>query len=428
MKRSLFATLLVIIIGYLIGSRNRREIAELHVQLGELTSQANGLDLPVKSSASSLPHQRPKRPDEGKLTTADVISFVNKAHALEKSAGNNEEYEAIWLPYLFRLTDLSPNELKALIIKLRASAELDPEVRKRAISSVLGMLVQDYPRDSIAIFTEFPEFHSQFPSMLPSTLSYLAKLDPIGAVEWLEANQEKFHGLASADTKNWLLSSAADYDPALSLQLLQRLPSVFPNDVITNAILSVQSPSDRDLTLAAFRQLLALTSDPQQRSTFQQIGLNSFLTNAARDGFEAASQWIETAGFSSGEIETMVKFGFPRGVESDDMGKWISWLNDKLPREKSSKAIGDTVSTWTRNDFKAVDQWLTLVPEGSLKNIAVRSYVETLAPHEPETAGQWAITLPPGATRDSTLKTIHDNWPKADPAGAAAFAQKHGIP
>jgi hypothetical protein len=427
MKRSLVATLIVIIIGYLIGSRNRHEITELHAQLGKLTSQASALGLPIKSSPALLPHQRPKRPDENKLSTADIISFATKAHALEKADGNQEQYEALRLPYFFRLTELSPTELKALIIELRASAELDPEIRKRAISDVIGMLVQEHPRDSITMFTEFPEFHQQYPSMLPSTLSYLAKLDPLGAVEWLEANQAKFPGLASPDTKVWLLSSAAAYNPALSLQLLQRLPLDFPNDVIGEAIRSVQSPSDRDLTLAAFRKFLASTPDPEQRSIFQQIGFRSFLTNASRDGFEAASQWIETAGFSSGEIETMVKFGFSDGVESDDMGKWISWLNDKLPPEKSSTPIGDTVSTWTRNDFKAVDQWLTLVPEGSLKNIAVRSYAETLAPHEPETAAQWAITLPPGEARDQTLREIHQSWLKADPAAASAFAKTHGI-
>lgn len=36
--------------------------------------------------------------------------------------------------------------------------------------------------------------------------------------------------------------------------------------------------------------------------------------------------------------------------------------------------------------------------------------------------------LPPaGEARDSTLKTIHRNWPDQDPAGAAAFAKTHGI-
>ena len=36
----------------------------------------------------------------------------------------------------------------------------------------------------------------------------------------------------------------------------------------------------------------------------------------------------------------------------------------------------------------------------------------SVASIEPETATQWAMTLPPGKDRDQTLKTIHSNWPK----------------
>jgi hypothetical protein len=51
----------------------------------------------------------------------------------------------------------------------------------------------------------------------------------------------------------------------------------------------------------------------------------------------------------------------------------------------------------------------------------------TVFKHDPETAMQWIHTLPPGKDRDSTLRNIHANWPKDDPAGAAAFAKEHAI-
>jgi hypothetical protein len=47
--------------------------------------------------------------------------------------------------------------------------------------------------------------------------------------------------------------------------------------------------------------------------------------------------------------------------------------------------------------------------------------------HDPNTAMQWINNLPPGRDRDETLKTIHLNWPKDDPEGAAAFARENGI-
>jgi hypothetical protein len=37
------------------------------------------------------------------------------------------------------------------------------------------------------------------------------------------------------------------------------------------------------------------------------------------------------------------------------------------------------------------------------------------------------MTLPPGPGRDSTLRTVYQNWPASDPEGAAAFAREHGL-
>lgn len=65
--------------------------------------------------------------------------------------------------------------------------------------------------------------------------------------------------------------------------------------------------------------------------------------------------------------------------------------------------------------------------EGPAKNAAIRGCALTIFKHDPETAMQWIMTLPPGQDRDDTLKTIHMNWSKIDPAGKEAFAREHGI-
>ena len=51
----------------------------------------------------------------------------------------------------------------------------------------------------------------------------------------------------------------------------------------------------------------------------------------------------------------------------------------------------------------------------------------TVAEYEPATAVQWALTLPPGETRQQTLESIYHNWPPSDARGAAEFAAKHGV-
>jgi hypothetical protein len=85
------------------------------------------------------------------------------------------------------------------------------------------------------------------------------------------------------------------------------------------------------------------------------------------------------------------------------------------------------IQRWTTEDYQAAGKWLATTPESPAKNTAVSSYAQTIANYEPQTAAQWALTLPPGENRDNTLKRIYSYWPKDDPGGAAAFAKKHSI-
>ena len=55
------------------------------------------------------------------------------------------------------------------------------------------------------------------------------------------------------------------------------------------------------------------------------------------------------------------------------------------------------------------------------------TYAETLAPFEPDSAAQWAMTLPPGKDREETLANIYEKWPKNDESAKKAFAKLHGI-
>jgi hypothetical protein len=87
----------------------------------------------------------------------------------------------------------------------------------------------------------------------------------------------------------------------------------------------------------------------------------------------------------------------------------------------------DMMDTWTTHDYEAAGKWLASASDSPARNAAIRGYAKTVFKHDPETAMQWIMTLPPGSDRDNTLKNIHLNWPKYDPAGKEAFATEHGI-
>jgi hypothetical protein len=68
----------------------------------------------------------------------------------------------------------------------------------------------------------------------------------------------------------------------------------------------------------------------------------------------------------------------------------------------SGHSIHQIVRIWTETDYQAAGKWLATTPAGPTKNIAIRSYAETVSTLDPVTATQWAMTLPPGPDRDAT--------------------------
>ena len=178
--------------------------------------------------------------------------------------------------------------------------------------------------------------------------------------------------------------------------------------------------------LAAFRDYLKLLPASADREAIVFRGNSSLLRNSFYDGFENATRWIENAGFSQQELESFANL--VHFISPEDCGKYLDWLLRTVPTEKiASHAVPQHFFDWVTADYQAAGRWLEAAPEGPAKTAAIATYARTLSPYHPETAAQWAITLPPGEARDEILRQIHQSWLKADPAGASAFAKTHGL-
>ncbi len=157
--------------------------------------------------------------------------------------------------------------------------------------------------------------------------------------------------------------------------------------------------------------------------------ITSLAHSAAEEGFASATQWIAGSDFSPKELEKLASW-LSDNVKRDETGQWVEWLGETLPTGKADNSMCSMVRNWTRNSYQAAGTWLATAADGPTKQTAVRSYAETIARYDPETAAQWALTLPAGKNREETLQHIHRNWPKDDDASKAAaeaFAKKHGI-
>jgi len=431
----------ILAIGAGLGWHDYQQLAAIRQTRGQLVAEAAArgivLDLANPNArARSTQHERENRETSGKLIAAEFIAFGREREAFEKAAGDHRD-EVMQKQMARHMTDLrermmalDPAQLTSLIAEVRASPDLSDETRKRLVAVSVLALANNHPQAVLALFTGGTDFAKDDVSggyVVSSSLARWAKDDPMAALAWVRQNAAGFPDLITDDAKRGLLSGAAIQDPRLAFKLIGEMGLKDADEAVRNIVSAAQTPDERSAMLAALREHLATLSDASARDAAATANLTILANGVQREGFAAASQWLVAANLSPAELA-----GFAAGLNYDtahsgETGQWIEWLGTSLQSNKSGERIQFLVTSWTRSDSQAAGQWLTTAADGPAKTTAIRAYAETIASYEPVTATQWALTLPPGPDRDATLKSIYQNWPRSDPAGAAAFAVQHGL-
>jgi hypothetical protein len=277
------------------------------------------------------------------------------------------------------------------------------------------MMANDHPEAALAIFTEtsdFKELQGMGDHIVPAALGKWAEKDPLGALEWLRGNSGKNADLVSADAKAAIIAGAAKQDPRLALDLIDELEPA-PEDrgrIAMGLARSARTPEERNGLLAALRE----GGDPKRELLHSVLG--TMAHQVTSENFDESQEWIATAKLSETEMAEFARNIAPWQTK-DDTGKWIEWMADKLPPAQLGEKMDQMVTQWTRQDFKAAGEWINGSPEGPAKVAAVKSFARTVAPYEPETAVQWANTLPAGQEREDLLRQIKEAGKSGPAAG-----------
>lgn len=441
MKHTLIITAgLAVAIG-LVGWRNQSRISTIRTERQALYSEAERLGITTgaespEAETTAAHRRRPDREAAAKATAAEVIAFAKEMEAMQKQGGNPNAdmagFQERVLALMDRMTSLDSAQLKALIAEFRNAPGLSDEIRQGLIGFSVMTLSKEHPRTALELFTEssdlFPD-NRMSKHMVSSALGEWAKKDPDAALKWMRANKEKHTDLITGQTKQHLISGVAQTDPKRAFQLLAELSdgsSPEMNNPLNAIMQAARTPAQRTATLEAFREYAAGLPAGDGRTHATQQAISQLASQMAGEGFESSTAWITSAKLSPEEMEAFSD-GITYNSKPEDKAKWIGWVTETMPPEKSASQVKQIVSQWTRDDYKAAGEWLVAEPDGPSKNTAIQAYAETVAPYEPDTAAQWALTLPAGKERDNTLKRIHRELKGKDADAAAAFAEKHGI-
>ena len=136
--------------------------------------------------------------------------------------------------------------------------------------------------------------------------------------------------------------------------------------------------------------------------------------------------WIQSADLSRTETASLVE-SLNYDLTKGNTGKWLDWIATQPAAGNQAEATTrNLVHNWTEKDYKAAGEWLAQCPAGPTKEAATLSYLETIAPYEPDAAAQWAATLP-AAKQKGALQAIYQTLERKDKATAEAFAARHGL-
>ena len=437
MKISLTVAVLILAVGVSLGWRDHRHIVTARATHGQLAAEAATLGLASDPAQPARPgrsteRNRDQRGQDIKRVAAEFIAFAREMEGYQANGGQPDPaVQKRMMELMDRMLSLDAAQLKVFIAEVKSNNDLKDQTRQNLLGFAIMTFANDHPQAALALFAESADLFKDSGAggrVLSAALNRWAKDDPLAALAWVREHTDQYPDLINT-AKRGLLIGAAAQDPKLAFKLMGELSSKDSNSDVVSIVGAAKTPQQRSATLGALRDYLASIPDDDARKATADTGMRTLLQGVARDGFEAATQWLASAKLTPEELASFAA-SVSYSVKSGETGQWIEWLGANLPTEKGQQNIQNIVSNWTRTDYQAVGKWLAATPAGPDKDISVSSYAETLARYEPAAAAQWALTLPAGAARESTLRNIYRVWPRKDPADAAAaeaFAIQHGI-
>ena len=435
MKTPILVSLLILAVGGVLGWRDHQRLQAARATYDKVAAELTRRGISVNSSAEAAPVRVTKREREDREAAARVVAVDYIAFAKEKDAVRkvrkelDEAMQKREMDLIERMKSFDPAQWKIIITEVCASKQLTNGTRQAFLYNSIQTFADRHPQAALALLGESPELFSgagKSRHLISTALVSWSKDDPHSALKWIRENNGANPDFVPGDTKREMVTNAALKDPVAAFDLINGLEIEDANHSISGIIGSATTAEKRTATLTAFRGYLSTIKDETLREQTAGIGIMRLGHGACLEGFDTASRWLASADLTQKELATFA-IGLPQFIEAEESGQWIEWAGKILPTGNSEMSVRNLVSNWTTKDFQAAGKWLTTTPAGPTKNVSIRSYAETVSKYEPETAAQWALTLPPGEDREQTLEKIYQNWPDKEAPARQAFAKEHGI-
>ena len=423
----------IVVVGGIVGARHQQQIEGVKADQQRLVEKASQLGLSDKITsmdARITKRQREAVDDESRGVAAALIAFAREMEDREKSGQkDDDESNARAMELMKRVMKLDAAQLKRVIAGLRDDTSLSAASRSNMIGFAILVLGEDHPAAALALYTESADLLGGGVVGLDAVASSLrlwARQDPAAALAWVKANEAAHPEIADEDARRNIIAGAALTDPALALQLIGEMKLEDPEAAIAAVVETSDGPDKRTAVINALRTHLADLSATVDGKEAMTEALEAMGRDLSNEDFASVTAWMKDAALTPEEAAAFTG-GLSWFNTREDTGKWIDWMAGSLPEKEARDGADTLIGQWTQEDYLAAGNWLAAAPEGPAKDAAVATYAATVAEYEPQVAVQWALRLPEGEERKSTLEAIYQDWPERDAAARDAFAKQYGV-
>jgi hypothetical protein len=429
-RSSIFIVPIIILAAF--GWWDHRKLIVLHEMRDQLNARVEKPGISIENGRFT----KRTRPDRDAEAGTAAAAFINhhKAREAVKRAGGDPEHSpetaanapSEWMPLL------DSKQVRLVIQEILSDSELDPLSRRLLIGQAVAFFPAEDPTGKLSLFSEF-SLHLKDTNLgwkiVRESLTTLSEENPQAALNWAQNHKDRILDILK-HSQDVLIRCTTGLDPALAFEVIREFgPERYPGETEASR-LSTPNPEARTMALTAFRQHLIALNDQNLIRRVEERAWSGLAQGIVGEGFESGSKWLTAANPTPAELSRILQEiggGLAKSKKMDQSANWVGWIANTLPAEESEKPIIGIVKSWTRYDHEAVGKWLVSAPEDLVKNAAIRGYAEAVFGHDPKTAAQWILTLPPGKDRDMTLENFYNYWPKDDPVGKEAFGNEHGI-
>jgi hypothetical protein len=351
----------------------------------------------IQTSPQIAPRHEPL--PRHKLTTNDYVALYRFLDTADGSTNGSSQADATEI--LRSIGNLDSIQIRALAMELEKVLN-DQNMRHRfeILKFAIESLANRDPKAAVSLLTHPSEGiigNAYIDCVLPIWYQH----DAAAAVQWIRQQIQLKDGPIDWKTLSKLPASLAPCDPALALSLMNDLRERGMDAEFSDVTRNATNDPARTAALEAIRHL------PQgpQRGNLLAETWRGFADNLIAAGPDVSGQWLNSAALTAEENSALSDQIIHR-KELSDQGYWLSWTVKAMSPDEMPHRVAEMVNYWTLANHRQAGEFITKMPEGKARHAAVQAFATTVAGIDRDAAEQWALTLPPGPSRDETLRKI----------------------